>query len=117
MLQLGISPGDSIKVGEITLPIAGALKSVPGSSSVFSSIAPPVIIPYRYIAASGLVQVGSRLDYEYYFVAPDADLEELDRVLDPMLDAEEAALDTHLSTSRNLGRRYDNFGKFLNLVG
>ncbi|HLT51378.1 MAG TPA: FtsX-like permease family protein, partial [Arenibacter sp.] len=117
MLQLGIVPGDSIKVGEVTLPIAGALKSVPGSSSVFSSIAPPVVIPYRYISATGLIQKGSRLDYEYYFVAsPDTDLEELDKVLDPMLDAQEADLDTHLSTSRNLGRRYDNFGKFLNLV-
>lgn len=117
MLQLGVVPGDSIKVGEVTLPIAGALKSVPGSSSVFSSIAPPVIIPYRYIAATELIQIGSRLDYEYYFKAsPDTDLEELDKVLDPMLDAEEADLDTHLSTSRNLGRRYENFGKFLNLV-
>src|SRR5690606_5696079 len=99
-----------------TLPIAGTLKSIPGSSSVFSSIAPPVVIPYRYISATGLIQVGSRLDYEFYFVAPDTDLEELDTILDPMLDAEEADLDTHLSTSRNLGRRYDNFGKFLNLV-
>lgn len=116
MLQLGIVPGDSIKVGEVTLPIAGTLKSIPGSSSVFSSIAPPVVIPYRYISATGLIQVGSRLDYEFYFVAPDTDLEELDTILDPMLDAEEADLDTHLSTSRNLGRRYDNFGKFLNLV-
>ncbi|HUH47204.1 MAG TPA: FtsX-like permease family protein, partial [Arenibacter sp.] len=117
MLQLGIVPGDSIKVGEVTLPIAGALRSVPGSSSVFSSIAPPVIIPYRYISATGLIQKGSRLDYEYYFVtSTDTDLEELDKVLDPILDAEEADLDTHLSTSRNLGRRYGNFGKFLNLV-
>src|SRR5690606_35173004 len=106
MLQLGIVPGDSIKVGEVTLPIAGALKSVPGSSSVFSSIAPPVVIPYRYISATGLIQKGSRLDYEYYFVtSPDTDLEELDKVLDPMLDGQVADLDTHLSTSRNLGRR------------
>lgn len=117
MLQLGIVIGDSIKVGDVILPIAGALRSVPGSSSVFSSIAPPVIVPYRYISATGLIQKGSRLDYEYYFVAPaDIDLEELDKVLDPMLDAQEADLDTHLSTSRNLGRRYENFGKFLNLV-
>ncbi|GGW32375.1 ABC transporter permease [Arenibacter certesii] len=117
MLQLGVVPGDSIKVGEITLPIAGSINAIPGSSSIFSSIAPPVVIPYRFIENSGLIQQGSRLEYEYYFVADsNMDLELLDKTLNPILDAEEADLDTHLSTSRNLGRRYDNFGKFLNLV-
>ena len=41
----------------------------------------------------------------------------LDEKVDPVLDAEEADLDTHLSEARRLGRRYENFGKFLNLVG
>lgn len=117
MLQLGVVPGDSIKVGEVTLPIAGAIQSIPGSSSVFSSIAPPVVVPYRFIEDSGLIQQGSRLDYEFYFVASaDLDLENLDRTLNPILKLQEADLDTHVSTSRNLGRRYDNFGRFLNLV-
>ncbi|MBZ9629118.1 ABC transporter permease [Psychroflexus sp. CAK1W] len=117
MLQLGIQPGDSIKIGKVTLPIAGALNAVPGSTAIFSSVAPPVLIPYRFIEASGLVQTGSRIDYEFYFTAaPTADMEQLDEKLDPMLDAEEADLDTHTSTSDRLGRRYKNFGKFLNLV-
>lgn len=117
MLQLGVVPGDSIKVGEVTLPIAGALHSIPGSSSVFSSIAPPVVIPFRFIEKTGLIQKGSRVEYEYYFVADqDLDLEVLEKTLNPILRVEEADLDSHLSTSRNLGRRYDNFGKFLNLV-
>ncbi len=117
MLQLGIEPGDSVKIGKTVLPIAGALKSVPGSSAVFSSVAPPVIIPYSSIEETGLIQTGSRIDYKSYFVAsPKEDMERLDRELDPMLDAEDADLDTHTSTSERLGRRYENFGKFLNLV-
>ncbi|SDG49864.1 ABC transporter permease [Psychroflexus sediminis] len=117
MLQLGIQPGDSIKIGKVSLPIAGALNAVPGSTAIFSSVAPPVLIPYRFIEESGLVQTGSRIDYEFYFTAaPSADMEKLDEKLDPMLDAEEADLDTHTSTSDRLGRRYENFGKFLNLV-
>ncbi len=117
MLQLGIKPGDSIKVGNITLPIAGALKSVPGSTAIFSSVAPPILIPYRFIEETGLIQQGSRVDYEFYFVAKNGvDMELLDKILDPQLDAEDADLDTHTSTSERLGRRYDNFGKFLNLV-
>jgi len=117
MLQLGIESGDKIKIGDIELPVAGALKSVPGSAAIFSSIAPPVIIPHRFIEKTGLVQVGSRIGYNYYFRAdPTLDLEKFDEVLDPMLDANDADLDTHTSTSERMGRRYENFGKFLNLV-
>ena len=117
MLQFRIKVGDSIKIGDVTLPVAGSLKSVPGSTAIFSSIAPPVIIPYEYIAKTGLVQTGSRIEYQYYFVAEQGtDLELLDERLDPVLEIEDADIDTHTSTSERLGRRYENFGKFLNLV-
>ena len=116
MLQHNLQVGDSIKIGEVTLHISGSLISIPGSSGLFSSVAPPVVIPYMSIKATGLIQKGSRLDYEFYFVQPDTDLESLEKKLDPIMDAQGADLDTHTSTSANLGRRYDNFGKFLNLV-
>ncbi|WP_191859719.1 ABC transporter permease [Hanstruepera ponticola] len=116
MLQYDIKAGDSIKVGEITLPITGALKSIPGSNAMSSSVAPPVVIPYRYIAKTELLQFGSRKEYQFFYKAPTADLEALENRIEPMLDLEKADLDTHTSTSRRLGRRYDNVGKFLNLV-
>ncbi|QYA27211.1 FtsX-like permease family protein [Gramella sp. MT6] len=117
MLQLGIEKGDKIKIGNIELPVGGALKSVPGSAALFSSIAPPVIIPHSFIEKTGLIQTGSRIGYNYYFLAdPNLDLEKFDEKLDPILDANDADLDTHTSTSARLGRRYENFGKFLNLV-
>ncbi|MEG9328547.1 FtsX-like permease family protein [Salinimicrobium catena] len=117
MAQLGVQIGDSIKIGAVKLPVAGELISVPGSSSLFSSMAPPVIIPYKYIDESGLVQKGSRIDYEFYFrSSPGTDMEELEEKLDPVLDQNDADLDTHSSTSERLGRRYENFAKFLNLV-
>jgi putative ABC transport system permease protein len=117
LLQLGLQAGDSIKIGKITLPIAGALIASPGSNAIFSSIAPPVIIPYRLIAETGLVQTGSRINYDFYFVAPPTmDLVQLEKNLGTVIDLQDADLDTHISTSERLGRRYDNFGKFLNLV-
>ena len=117
LLQLGLQAGDSIKIGEITLPIAGALKGAPGSNAIFSSIAPPVIIPYRLIAETGLVQTGSRINYDFYFVAPpNMDLEKLEKKLGAVIDLQDANFETHISTSERLGRWYDNFGKFLNLV-
>jgi len=117
MLQFDLKPGDSISIGKISLPIAGTLISAPGSTGVSASVAPPVLIPYRFIEASGLVQIGSRVGYDFYFVArPNQDLETLDEKVDPLLDAENADLDTHTTTGERLGRRYENFGKFLNLV-
>tara|TARA_R110002049_G_scaffold993_3_gene7129 strand:- start:4959 stop:7511 length:2553 start_codon:yes stop_codon:yes gene_type:complete len=117
MLQFSLKVGDSIKVGNTMLPIGGALKSVPGSTAIFSSMSPPVIIPYNYIEASGLVQMGSRLDYEFYFIAkPKTNLKLLNDAIGKKLKAENADLDIHTTTSERLGRRYDNFGKFLNLV-
>ena len=117
MLQYNLKPGDSIKVGLVTLPIAGSLMAAPGSSAFRSSVAPAVIVPYSFIEKTGLLQVGSRQEYKYYFEARKGmDLEVLDETIDPRLDAEDADLDTHTSTSQRLGRRYENVGKFLNLV-
>ena len=117
MLQYALKPGDSVKLGNSVFAILGALISAPGTSSIGTSIAPPVIIPYDAVDATGLVQVGSRVGYDFYFVAkPEQDLVALDKQVDPQLDVENADLDTHISTAERLGRSYDNFGKFLNLI-
>jgi len=116
LLQYGIEPGDSIKLGKVTFPILGRLKSIPGSTAISSSVAPTVLIPYRYVEQTELLQLGSRKEYQYFFEDPEADLEFLDEYLDPILDDENADLDTHTSTSSRLGRQYDNIGRFLNLV-
>ncbi|MCC1485500.1 ABC transporter permease [Winogradskyella immobilis] len=117
MLQYDLKPGDSIKIGNLTIPILGSLKSVPGSSAISTSVAPPVLIPFRFIEKTGLLQVGSRKEYQYFFVAPETmDLDALNENLDPILDAENADLDTHKVTSQRLGRSYTNVSKFLNLV-
>lgn len=117
MLQLGLEPGDSIKLGYSQIVIGGALKSIPGSNAIFSSIAPPVVVPYDFIAETQLIQTGSRIDYEFYFkTSTETNLVALDKTIDPKLDVLDADIDTHTSTSERLGRRYDNFEKFLNLV-
>ena len=117
MLQYNLQVGDSVKIGTTLFSIAGALKAAPGSTAISSSVAPPVVIPYRFVEETGLLQQGSRVEYNYYFKADEeTDLELLNQRVDPLLDAENADLDSHLDTSRRLGRRYDNFAKFLNLV-
>ena len=116
MLQYNLNPGDSIKLGKVTFLIIGALKSIPGSTAISSSIAPSVLIPFRFLDKTALLQVGSRKEYQFFFKAPEMDLELLDKKIDPILDNENADIDTHTSTSQRLGRRYDNVSRFLNLV-
>lgn len=117
MLQYNILTGDSIKVGEVIFPILGSLKSVPGSNAVSTSVAPTVIIPYSSIDDTELLQFGSRKEFQFFYKASDTlDLNAFEDKIDPMLDLANADLDTHTSTSRRLGRRYDNVGKFLNLA-
>lgn len=117
LLQFNIKPGDSIKIGELTLPIAGALKSIPGGSAIASSVAPPVVIPYRFVEATQLLQFGSRKEYQYYYKASDTlNLKRLENKLEPILDLENADIKSHTSSTERLGRRYDNVGKFLNLA-
>ncbi|WP_396638615.1 ABC transporter permease [Maribacter sp. R77961] len=116
MLQFNLKPGDSVKLGTLSFPIIGALVTAPGSTGIGTSVAPPVMVPFRFMEPSGLLQKGSRLEYDYYFVDPDADLDALDKTVDPLLDEQNADMDTHTATSQRLGRRYDNVGRFLNLV-
>lgn len=117
MLQFKLKPGDSVKVGALTFPIIGSVVSAPGSSAISATVAPPVILPFNFIEGTGLLQTGSRMKYNYYFKeAPSFDVEALDKVIDPILDAENADFDSHTSVSQRLGRRYENFARFLNLV-
>ncbi|WP_179338756.1 ABC transporter permease [Winogradskyella ludwigii] len=117
MLQFNVKPGDSIKVGELTLPILGTLKAIPGSTAISTSVAPPIVIPYRFLDDTGLLQFGSRKEYQFFYkTSPSLDLDLFKKNIQPLLDDENADLDTHTSTSRRLGRRYDNVGRFLNLA-
>ena len=116
MLQYNLKPGDSVKLGTTTFPIVGSLITAPGSTGIGATAAPPIIVPFRFMEESGLLQRGSRLGYNYYFKNPYIDLKALNKKVDPLLDAENADLDTHTDTSQRLGRRYENVGRFLNLV-
>ncbi|WP_179315517.1 ABC transporter permease [Winogradskyella undariae] len=117
MLQFDVKPGDSIKVGNLTLPISGALKAIPGSTAISTSVAPPIIIPFASIEATGLLQFGSRKEYQFFYKRSDTlDIDKFARAMRPLLEAVDLDLDTHTSTSRRLGKRYENVGNFLNLA-
>jgi putative ABC transport system permease protein len=118
MLQFGIRPGDSIQVGRVTFRIEGELMSSPGRAGIASSIAPVVFIPAAWLDSTGLVQRGSRVDYQYFFKMPDtADPDALIRPMEKTFEKADFDWDTVNSRKRSIGNAFGNLGTFLNLVG
>lgn len=118
MLQYGIKPGDSIQVGNVTFLIEGDLLSSPGRAGIASSIAPVVFIPSKWLDSTGLVQRGSRIDYQYYYKMPAGiDPDALIKPLEKSLEKAKLDWDTVQSRKQSIGSAFGNFGTFLNLVG
>ena len=118
LLQFGIKPGDSIQIGNVTFLIEGDLLSSPGRAGIASSIAPIVFIPGAWLDSTGLVQRGSRIDYQYFYKMPAAsDPDALIKPLEKELEKANLDWDTVQSRKQSIGSAFGNFGTFLNLVG
>ena len=118
MVQFGLQSGDSIKVGKVTFEIEGQLNSAPGRSGFASAILPTVYIPKQYLAATGLVQFGSRIRYNYYYrLKESTPLEGLEDTLRSTLRPVSMGFDTVKERKESLGRAFNTLTDFLNLVG
>ncbi|MBK7940185.1 MAG: FtsX-like permease family protein [Lewinellaceae bacterium] len=118
MLQFDMQPGDSIQVGNVTFLIEGDLLSSPGRAGIASSIAPVVFIPEAWLDSTGLIQRGSRVDYQYFYKMPDGvDPETVVKPLEKQFEQANLDWDTVASRKKSIGAAFGNFGTFLNLVG
>lgn len=113
---------DSIKVGQVTFVIAGALNKAPGQLGIASAFAPVVYIPMQYLAQTGLVQTGSQASYTSYYkfdhqVDMDQALKPIYRLIDQYNDREHLSYDTIEKRKENIGRAFGNLSSFLSLVG
>ena len=118
MLQFDQAVDDSIKVGDVTFPISGSISKVPGQPGIAATVAPPVYIPLSSLAASGLLQKGSRVNYKRYLKFADGtDVEALvEREIKPLLEQEDVRFDTVEERKQEIGDNYANLTGFLNLV-
>jgi putative ABC transport system permease protein len=117
MLQYGASIGDSIKIGDINFVISGILKKSPGRNEMSTTAAPPVYIPLRYLAQTGLMQKGSRIDYRYYYKYDSAtDIQKLVSAIEPRLEQAGMDYETVESRKKNTSRAFDDFTQFLTLI-
>ena len=117
LAQFDSQVGDSIRVGNVTLQIVGALQKVPGQTGITATVAPAVYIPMDQLEASGLVQYGSRVNYIHYFKLPETvDLEELIKSNEEEWEEEKVSYETVQSQKESTGRSFENLSNFLSLV-
>ncbi|WP_194975575.1 ABC transporter permease [Aquiflexum lacus] len=117
MAQFNAVVGDSIKVGELTFVIEGELQKVPGQTGIAATVAPAVYLPMEYAEATGLIQYGSRLNYQrYYQLADEVNPDELVKLYEEQWEEEKVDADTVEDRRRQTGRSFQNLSNFLSLV-
>lgn len=118
LTQFGAKVGEELRIGKLTLRIAGRLKKVPGESVAFATIAPRVYIPMSDLPRAELLGEGSLVRYRIYFkLDPNVDAEQLVRRHRPRLEEYRLNTDTVNERQRELGRSLERMYHFLNLVG
>ncbi len=68
--QLGIGPGDRVKLGELELAVAAVLVPGPDSPAAGFGFSPPVYLHAEHLPATGLVRLGSRVSYALLYRMP-----------------------------------------------
>jgi len=118
LIQFNAKVGDPVRVGELTLPIAGAVRKVPGETAVFATIAPRVFIPLARLAETKLVRDDSFARFKIYYSFPaGVAATNVVRELKPKLEEFKLSTETVEDRKRNLGRAMVNLEQFLNLGG
>lgn len=117
MAQFNAQVGDSIKVGAVTFQIAGELQKVPGQTGITATVAPAVYIPMAYLQETGLVQYGSRVEYNRYLqFAEGTDVEALIKPFEDQWEEDRLDADTVEDRKESTGRSFANLSNFLSLV-
>ena len=117
MLQYGAQVGDSIRVGDLSFAIAGALEKAPGSNEISTTVAPPVYIPLRWLDQSGLLKRGSRVNYQYYYqFLPAVNMDKLVAAIGPRLEKAGVRYETVESRKQRMSRAFTDLTEFLTLI-
>ncbi len=120
MRLFGIEPGDSVKIGQVTYKIEGAIIEIPGQPVAASFFGPRIFIPKENVEETGLLQRGSRLEYVSLHKFPDGtDMEYVDDRLDQLRDEQNLRFgyDTVQEREEEVGEAILYLSNFLNLIG
>jgi len=118
MLQFNAAVGDSVRVGEVSFKIAGALEKAPGQTGISASVSPVVYIPFKYLEQTGLLKKGSRINYQYFYKFNNpGKVEKLVKGLEPRLEKADLDYQTVEGQKSDTGKSFEDLTRFLSLVG
>lgn len=119
MFEHDLQPGDSIKLGELTLAIEGRLMNDFGGVSLGSGFAPAVYIDQSVVEATELVRPGALVNYAYYHKTPtdfDTDLWKDNDERYSTFRNESFRVNTIQDQKEDLDEAFTSLNSFLNLV-
>ncbi|HLV00474.1 MAG TPA: FtsX-like permease family protein, partial [Acidobacteriota bacterium] len=118
LLQAGAQPGDAIKIGDLTLTVAGKLLRTPGESLSFSNIGARVYMPYELAEETGLIQFGSRVRYTRFFkLPPPVEAEKLLEAVEEERRELGLSVESVQERREEFGSALENLSSFLSLIG
>lgn len=116
-LQYETRVGDSIKLGNTIFRIAGVVRRLPGGGGVLSTLTPSVYIALTNLDSTGLVQFGSRVDYQIYFkTSTEKETGQLAGFLRPLARRYGHGFDDVAERRRELGRAFESVYRFFSLL-
>jgi putative ABC transport system permease protein len=118
MVQFGLKPGDTVRLGTAEYRVAGSLRAIPGEAMAVTQMAPRVFVPMASVGGTGLLQPGSLSRHRLYFkFKPGFDADALARELRDRFREQRFGYDTAEERKRELGQSIRNVNAFLSLVG
>ncbi len=118
MRQLGLRIGQAVRVGEWRAKLAAALVNQPGTPGAEFSLAPAVYMHERYLSATGLLQTGSRVDYQQLFALPPAmNADQVKNAITDQVRPHRVRVRTSDDAARNVRRFLGRMSRFLTVIG
>lgn len=117
LTALGARIGDTMSLGESRFEIAGTVTNFPGDVGIRAAFGPRVFIPAAYLAETGLLTFGSRVEYEWVLRTPGTlDSRKFAQVWRPKFNARSGGLRTAAEDERDLKQFLDQLRRYLGLV-
>jgi putative ABC transport system permease protein len=115
--QLGLRPGDPLRIGTTRLRVTGVVERDGGRASSGFSIAPRVYFAQDRLGATGLVSEGSRIQHRRLYAAADeGSPAPLARTLSEAAADARLTVRSHEQATRDLARAYAAVSDYLGLV-
>lgn len=122
MVILGLQIGQQLKIGDAEFTITDVILEDPSSTISVMQSFPAIYMSLESIAATGLIQLGSRITYSrFYKLPPGYDVSTLEEAferaeIEVLRDTNRLSFTTHEEESEDLGEILDYMNDYLGLI-